>query len=68
MDLADRDVGSYVRDAKQAVQERIEKAGLLPTGYRFVWTGQYEFMLRVQARLRIVLPVASCSSSSCCCT
>jgi Cu(I)/Ag(I) efflux system membrane protein CusA/SilA len=57
VDLADRDIGSYVRDAKQAVQERIEQAGLLPTGYRFVWTGQYEFMLRVQERLRIVLPV-----------
>ena len=57
VDIADRDIGTYVRDAKQAVRERIEQAGLLPAGYRLAWTGQYEFMLRVKERLRIVLPV-----------
>ena len=57
IDITDRDIGSYVDDAKKAVSDKIEKAGLLPQGYRFVWTGQYEFMLRVKARLKIVLPL-----------
>ncbi|MGN6552270.1 MAG: efflux RND transporter permease subunit, partial [Verrucomicrobiota bacterium] len=57
VDVTGRDIGSYVRDAKQAVSEKIEKAGLLPAGYRLEWTGQYEYMLRVRERLKIVVPV-----------
>jgi Cu(I)/Ag(I) efflux system membrane protein CusA/SilA len=53
VDIADRDLGSYVRDAQTAV-----RAGLvLPTGYTLLWSGQYEFMQRVRDRLRVVLPV-----------
>jgi Cu(I)/Ag(I) efflux system membrane protein CusA/SilA len=57
VDMAGRDIGRYVADAKNAVSEKIEAAGLLPSGYRFVWTGQYEHMLRVKERLKIVLPL-----------
>jgi Cu(I)/Ag(I) efflux system membrane protein CusA/SilA len=57
VDMAGRDIGRYVADAKTAVSEKIEKAGLLPSGYRVVWTGQYEHMLRVKERLKIVLPL-----------
>ncbi|HWH71928.1 MAG TPA: efflux RND transporter permease subunit [Candidatus Sulfotelmatobacter sp.] len=57
VDMAGRDIGGYVADAKQAVQKKIEKAGLLPTGYRLEWTGQYEYMLRVKERLKIVIPI-----------
>lgn len=53
VDLAGRDVGSYVMDAKRAVQENIQ----LPTGYTMTWSGQYESMERVKERLKIVLPV-----------
>jgi copper/silver efflux system protein len=53
VDIADRDVGGYVRDAKAAV----EKAVKLPTGYSLVWSGQYENMQRVASRLKVVLPV-----------
>ncbi|MEN6406621.1 MAG: CusA/CzcA family heavy metal efflux RND transporter [Thermoguttaceae bacterium] len=53
VDLAGRDVGGYVEDAKKAVQENLE----LPTGYSITWSGQYENMLRVRERLKIVLPV-----------
>ena len=53
VDLADRDVGSYVDDAKRAVHEKLD----LPTGYTITWSGQYENMLRVRERLKIVLPV-----------
>ena len=52
VDIADRDVGGYVEDAKKAV------AGMaLPTGYHLIWSGQYENMIRVRERLKIVLPV-----------
>ena len=57
VDVTGRDIGGYVADAKQAVSSKIEKAGLLPTGYRLEWTGQYEYMLRVRERLKVVVPI-----------
>lgn len=57
VDVADRDIGGYVADAKRVVSEKIEHAGLLPTGYRLEWTGQYEYMLRVRDRLKAVVPL-----------
>ncbi len=57
VDMAGHDIGGYVNDAKKAVAEKIEKAGLLPTGYRFEWSGQYEHMLRVKERLKVVVPI-----------
>jgi Cu(I)/Ag(I) efflux system membrane protein CusA/SilA len=57
VDVAGRDIGSYVRDAKRAVAEKIENAGVLPAGYRLEWTGQYEYMLRVRDRLQVVVPL-----------
>lgn len=57
VDIAGRDLGGYVRDARAAVKARIEDAGLLPTGYTLVWTGQYEFMLRVKERLKVIVPL-----------
>jgi Cu(I)/Ag(I) efflux system membrane protein CusA/SilA len=53
VDLAGRDVGGYVEDAKKAVGQNLE----LPTGYTIAWSGQYENMQRVRERLKIVLPV-----------
>jgi len=57
VDVAGRDIGSYVRDAKRAVDEKIIGAGMLPQGYRLEWTGQYEHMIRAQERLLVVGPV-----------
>jgi len=57
VDIADRDIGGYVDDAKKAVSAKIEQAGLLPAGYRIEWSGQYENMLRVRERLKVVLPI-----------
>jgi copper/silver efflux system protein len=57
VDMEGRDIGGYVDDAKLAVKKQIEEAGLLPTGYHLAWTGQYEFMLRVKERLKVVLPL-----------
>jgi Cu(I)/Ag(I) efflux system membrane protein CusA/SilA len=57
VDVAGRDIGGYVKDAKNAVRAKIENAGLLPSGYRLEWTGQYEYMLRVRERLKVVVPL-----------
>jgi Cu(I)/Ag(I) efflux system membrane protein CusA/SilA len=53
VDMTGRDVGGYVEDLKQAVQEKIQ----LPTGYTIAWSGQYEFMQRVKERLKLAVPL-----------
>ena len=53
VDLAGRDVGSYVAEAKKVVRNKLE----LPAGYSLVWSGQYENMLRVRDRLKVVIPI-----------
>ena len=53
VDVAGRDVGGYVEEAKRAVAQRVA----LPAGYALVWSGQYEAMQRVRERLTIVVPV-----------
>jgi len=53
VDMAGRDIGSYVEEAKQTVKEKVE----LPTGYTLVWSGQYENMQRVGERLTVVVPI-----------
>ena len=53
VDIANRDVGSYVEEAKQIVSTHVQ----LPPGYTLVWSGQYENMLRVKDRLFVVVPI-----------
>ena len=53
VDVAGRDVGSYVEEAKKLVSEKLA----LPPGYLLQWSGQYENMLRVKQRLKLVVPV-----------
>jgi Cu(I)/Ag(I) efflux system membrane protein CusA/SilA len=53
VDVAGRDVGGYVADAKKAVLEKVK----LPPGYSLVWSGQYEYMQRVEQRLLVVVPI-----------
>lgn len=53
VDIRNIDVGSYVQNAKKAVEEQID----FPEGYSIVWSGQYEYMQRAQQRLRIVIPI-----------
>jgi Cu(I)/Ag(I) efflux system membrane protein CusA/SilA len=53
VDIANRDVGGYVEEAKQIVASHVQ----LPPGYTLVWSGQYENMLRVKARLLVVVPI-----------
>ncbi|MGH9779654.1 MAG: efflux RND transporter permease subunit [Candidatus Acidiferrales bacterium] len=53
VDVAGRDIGGYVEEAKQAVNEKVA----LPPGYELVWSGQYEHMARVKERLKLVVPI-----------
>jgi len=53
VDMATDDIGRYVETAKKAVARELE----MPTGYALVWSGQYENMLRVKERLKVVLPL-----------
>jgi Cu(I)/Ag(I) efflux system membrane protein CusA/SilA len=53
VDITGRDVGSYVAEAKKTVQEKLT----LPAGYSLQWSGQYENMLRVKERLKVVIPL-----------
>ena len=53
VDVAGRDIGSYVEEAKKVVREKVK----LPSGYSFAWSGQYEAMQRVREKLAVVLPL-----------
>lgn len=53
VDITGRDVGGYVTEAKKKVADELK---LLP-GYSLVWSGQYENMLRVRERLKVVIPL-----------
>ena len=52
VDIADRDLGSYVEEAQRVVSEQV----VLPAGYSISWSGQYEYMVRAKERLAIVVP------------
>ncbi|OGP63309.1 MAG: cation transporter [Deltaproteobacteria bacterium RBG_13_49_15] len=53
VDIAGRDIGSYVQEAKKEVAGRLT----LPTGYVLQWSGQYENMIRVRELLKIIVPI-----------
>ena len=53
IDVADRDIGSYVADAKQVVQQELK----LPSGIALAWSGQYENMERVREKLKVIVPI-----------
>ncbi|MDH4182748.1 MAG: efflux RND transporter permease subunit, partial [Nitrospinota bacterium] len=52
VDIKSSDIGGYVRQAKQAVAQNVT----IPPGYTVDWSGQYEYMERAAARLRILVP------------
>ncbi|MDX7698632.1 efflux RND transporter permease subunit [Aeromonas dhakensis] len=53
VDISNRDIGSFVADAKKLVGEQL----VLPAGYSITWSGQYEYMERAKARLTYVVPL-----------
>jgi Cu(I)/Ag(I) efflux system membrane protein CusA/SilA len=53
VDIKGIDVGTYVKQAKKVVESEVK----MPSGYNLVWSGQYEYMLRVQKRLMMIIPL-----------
>jgi Cu(I)/Ag(I) efflux system membrane protein CusA/SilA len=52
VDVEGRDLGGYVRDAKEMVTDMVT----LPAGYTLQWSGQYEYMQRAKEKLALVVP------------
>ena len=52
VDLRGRDLGSAVREMQRVVSEQID----LPPGYSVSWSGQFEFLERATAKLKLVVP------------
>ncbi len=53
VDMVGRDIGGYVDEAKQRVQQNLK----MPKGYTLIWSRQYENMARVAQRLKVVVPL-----------
>jgi Cu(I)/Ag(I) efflux system membrane protein CusA/SilA len=53
VDVAGRDISGYVEEASRVVRESVT----LPPGYAVLWSGQYEAMARVRARLASIIPL-----------
>lgn len=52
IDIAGRDLGGYVNEAIEKVANEVT----LPPGYSITWSGQYEYIQRMQERLKLVAP------------
>ncbi|MGZ8391770.1 MAG: efflux RND transporter permease subunit [Gemmatimonadales bacterium] len=57
VDVVGRDIGGYVADAQQQVQNAVT----LPPGYTLQWSGQYEYMQRAKERMKLVIPATLAS-------
>ena len=53
VDIHDRDIGSYVAEARRAVTEQVQ----FPPGTYISWSGQFEYMERAVQKMKIVIPV-----------
>jgi len=53
VDIRDRDIGSYVAEARKAVTQQVK----FPAGYYATWSGQFEYMERAAAKMKIVIPI-----------
>jgi cobalt-zinc-cadmium resistance protein CzcA len=52
--VRDRDIGSYVAEAQQRIQEEIK----IPAGYWINWGGTFEQLQSASQRLKIVVPIS----------
>jgi copper/silver efflux system protein len=53
VDIRDRDIGGYVAEARAAVNQQVK----FPPGYYATWSGQFEYMERAVAKMKIVIPI-----------
>jgi len=52
VDISTSDIGGYVVKAKQIIADQVK----IPAGYTLEWSGQFEYMERASAKMRIVIP------------
>jgi Cu(I)/Ag(I) efflux system membrane protein CusA/SilA len=53
VDIRGRDLGGYVAEAQKAVASSVQ----FPPGYYATWSGQFEYLQRAEARLKVVVPL-----------
>ena len=53
VDIRGIDIGTYIKNAQRAVTQNVK----LPTGYTVVWSGEFEYMERMQKRMMVVIPL-----------
>jgi Cu(I)/Ag(I) efflux system membrane protein CusA/SilA len=53
VDIRDRDIGGYVREAQQAVRDNVK----FPAGMYVTWSGQFEYLERAVDKLKVVVPL-----------
>ncbi len=53
VDIANIDVGTYVKRAKEALAANLK----MPAGYSLLWSGQFEYMEAAAKRLKIIIPI-----------
>jgi len=53
IDLNTKNYGGFVQSADELLQQKL----VLPAGYTYKWSGEYEFELRAKKRLQLILPI-----------
>ncbi len=56
IDLNTKNYGGFVQRATDLLRQKL----VLPPGYTFKWSGEYEFELRAKKRLELILPIVFC--------
>jgi copper/silver efflux system protein len=58
IDQSTRDIGGYVDEAKEIVGRATQRGELaIPAGYFLKWTGQYEQLEEMAARMKVLIPI-----------
>ena len=53
INIENRDIGSWLDEARAVVESKVE----LPSGYSLTWSGQYEYLERINERLSLIIPL-----------
>jgi len=53
VDMRGIDIGTYIKKAQKIIANQI----ILPPGYNLIWSGQFEYMLRIKKRLLMIVPL-----------
>lgn len=53
VDIEKIDIGTYVKNAKKLLEKELK----LPTGYTIEWSGQYQYIERMNKKLAILIPL-----------